>query len=112
MAEVRVTKKFKEDFDLWAADSVESGYWSQQEMDDFKEVMRKHELADGPDKLRDTLVLYTPQGKEIPAVINDPKDRYQYWADYFAGRANDIRLRMRINEGINERVINQMKKAA
>ena len=105
MAEVRVTKQFKENFDLWAADVIACGDWTQEEMDEFKVLMRQYELADGPDRLRDTLVAYTPEGKEIPVAINDPKERYRHWDEYFAGRANDIRLRQRNAFGV-------MRKAA
>lgn len=96
MAEVRVTKQFKENFDKWASFVVESGKWTQAEIDELKILMRNYELADGPDRLRDDLVHYTPDGVEKPSAINDPKERYAYWDRFFSMKAIEIdRLRLR-----------------
>lgn len=91
MAEVRVTKQFKDDYDYVTAYWVSSNEWTQEEVDGLKELMRKFELADGPDRLRDDLVHYTAEGVEKPSAINDPKDRYKLWADWFADEARQIK---------------------
>lgn len=103
MAEVRVTKQFKENFDLWASDVVAFGDWTTEEIDGFKRLLREHELADGPDTLRDTLVHYTPDGHEKPSAINDPKERYQYWSSYFQSKADEIRRRQMVGVGNKKR---------
>lgn len=112
MAQVRVTRQFKENFDLWAEEAVSSGDWTQDQMDGLKEIMRKHELADGPDTMRDTLVNYTPEGVELPAAINDPKDRFDYWDKFFASKAAEIRSRQAMSAGIALRIKQQPRKAA
>ena len=112
MAEVRVTKQFKENFDLWAADAVESKRWDQDEIEGFKKLMREFELADGPDRLRDDLVHYTPEGVEQPRAIDDPKKRFEYWNDYFAAMAGEIRSRQAMAAGLALRMSQPMRKAA
>ena len=91
MADVRVTKQFKEDYDYVTSYWVSSGEWTQQEVDGLRQLMRDYELADGTDRLRDDLVHYTPDGEEQPSAINDPKDRYALWENWFHAKANDIR---------------------
>lgn len=91
MAEVKVTKQFKDNFDLWAGFVVDRGEWTQEEIEGLKDLLRRYELADGPDRLRDDLVHYTPEGKEKPSAINDPKDRYKYWDRFFSDKADEIR---------------------
>jgi len=95
VAEVRVSKQFKDDFDTWANHVVQWKEWTQEEIDGLKQLMRDYELADGPDRLRDTLVHFTPDGKEHPSAIDDPKMRYGMWANWFADEANTIRNRVR-----------------
>lgn len=112
MAEVRVTKEFKDNFDLWAADVVDRKEWTAEQIEGLKDVMRKHELADGPDTLRDTLVHYTPEGVEQPSAINDPKERFRYWNDFFAAKAAEIRFLQAMAAGAELRVRHQLKKAA
>ena len=90
MAEVKVTKQFKDNFDIWANFVVDRGEWSQEEIEGFKQLLREYELADGPDRLRDDLVHYTPEGKEQPSAINDPKERYRHWDRFFAEKAVEI----------------------
>jgi hypothetical protein len=90
MAEVKVTKQFKDNFDIWANFVVDRGEWSQEEIEGFKQLLREYELADGPDRLRDDLVHYTPEGTEKPSAINDPKERYRYWDRFFAQKAAEI----------------------
>lgn len=124
MAEVRVTKQFKENYDLVIADWIESGDWTEAKAygvpgadDEFVALgliglMRKYELADGPDRLRATLVNYTPDGKEQPAAIDSPKDRFDYWEKFFAAKAGEIRNRQSIQAGIELRMALSKRKAA
>jgi hypothetical protein len=102
MSQVRVTKQFKEDFDLWADHVIRTGAWTSEDVEGLKKLMREYELADGKDRLRDHLI-----------AIDDPKDRYNLWAAFFADEAASIRG----GAGINERIRNQiaaekMKEAA
>lgn len=112
MADVRVTKQFKENFDLWAADVVDAKTWTAEEVEGFKKLMREYELADGPDRLRDTLVHYTPEGNEAPSAIDDPKKRFEYWDNYFASQAGHIKQRQAMAAGVALRVSNPVRKAA
>lgn len=112
MAEVRVTKEFKENFDLWAEDAIDYKDWTADGIDGLKKLMREYELADGPDRLRDTLVHFTPEGKEQPSAINDPKERYGYWNRFFAEKANEIRRRQLIGQGLQTKIQHKARKAA
>lgn len=112
VAEVRVTKQFKENFDLWAADLVDAKTWTAEEVDGFKNLMREYELADGPDRLRDTLVHYTPEGNEAPSAIDDPKKRFEYWDNYFASQAGQIKQRHAMAAAANLRLKSPERKAA
>ena len=67
-----VTRKFRDDFETWAARKVENGDFTSAEMSEFRELLRR-DLAHGPDTLR-----------EEPFAIDDPRERYRLWADYFA----------------------------
>lgn len=84
-----VTKKFRDDFETWAAHRIASGEWLEAEMTEFKEVLRK-DLAPGLDQLRRDISV-TIAGEESPASINDHEERYRLWADYFAAEAEVIR---------------------
>jgi len=84
-----VSKKFRDDFEAWAAQRIASGEWSESEMSDFKEMLRK-DLTPGPDQLRAGLKLILAAGVEAPAPIDDHEQRYQLWADYFATEAASI----------------------
>ena len=95
MANVRVTKQFKDDFDTWAADRLHFGDFTQQEMDEFKELLRK-DMTPGPDQLREGLTFITQAGVEVPAMINNVEDRIKCWADYFAACASEIRARYKV----------------
>ena len=112
MAEVRVTKQFKENFDLWAADVVEEKTWTLEEIDGFKKLMREYELADGPDRLRDDLVHYTPEGKEIPSAIDDPKARFEYWNNFFSAYAGQVKQRHAMAAAASLRLRTHERKAA
>ena len=87
---VRVTKQFKDDFDFVMAEYVAQGTWTTEEVEGLKKLMREYELADGPDRLRDKLIHYA-NGEPKPSAIDDPKERYEFWAAYFADEAKIIR---------------------
>lgn len=91
MAEVRVTRAFKENFDLWSSYVISTGDWTHGDIEGLKGLLRDYELADGPDRLRDDLVHYTPEGVDKPSAINNPKDRFDYWDRFFASKAGEIR---------------------
>ena len=84
-----VTKKFRDDFEAWAAHRIASGEWSEFEIADFKAMLRK-DLAPGPDQLRAGLSVIINAGVEIPAAIDDHEERYRLWADFFAAEAEAI----------------------
>ena len=94
MADVRVTKQFKDDFDAWAADRLESGAFSQKEMDDFKAMLRI-DFAPGPDQLRAGYEVINAAGVAIPVAIDNHEERYRVWSVYFADEASQIRRPMR-----------------
>ncbi len=98
---VRVSKQFKDDFDFVMADYVAQGTWTPEEVEELKQLMREYELADGPDRLRDKLIHYV-NGEPKPSAIDDPKERYEFWAAYFADEARIIRSAP--VSGINARI--------
>lgn len=85
-----VTRKFREDFETWAADRVAKREFTQVDMDEFKDMLRR-DLEPGPDQLRAGLSVIIAAGVEVPAAIDDKERRYQLWADYFAVEAEAIR---------------------
>ena len=103
MATVTVSKKFKENFDLWAKDAIESGEITKDQLDGipghsdemialgFKGILRKFELADGPDRLRDEFVIRLPDGSYSKSAIDCPKRRFAAWDAFFAEKADEIR---------------------
>jgi len=86
---------------------ISSGEWTVEEMEGDKAsddemialglrgILRKYELADGPDRMRDTLVHRLPDGSEVGSAINDPQARVALWDAYFADEAEMIRARHR-----------------
>lgn len=85
-----VTRAFRNDFECWAADRLASGTFSQAEMDEFKDMLRR-DLTPGPDQLREGLTVIIASGVEVPATIDDHNERYRLWAEYFAIEAEAIR---------------------
>jgi hypothetical protein len=85
-----VTRKFRDDFDTWAADRIRKSDFTLTDMEDFKEMLRR-DLVPGPDQLRAGYTVIIAAGVEIPAAIDDHERRYQLWADYFAVEAEAIR---------------------
>ena len=84
-----VTKKFRDDFETWAAHRIASGQCSNKEIESTREMLRA-DLAPGPDHLRAGLTVIVG-GVEIPAAIDDHEELYRLWADYFATEADCIR---------------------
>ena len=84
-----VTKRFRDDFEAWAANRIATGEFSQEEMADLKDMLRR-DLEPGPDQLRAGLTVIIAAGVEIPATVDDPEERYRLWADYFAHEASAI----------------------
>lgn len=77
-----VSKKFRDDFNTWAAYRTAKGDWTESEIDEFKETLRA-DLAPGPDHLRAGLSVTLAAGVMMPATIDDHVERYQMWSDYF-----------------------------
>lgn len=84
-----VTRKFRDDFECWAADRLAHGEFTQADMDEFKEMLRR-DLMPGDDQLRAGLHVLNAAGVEVPAVIDNHENRYQLWSNYFAAEAAQI----------------------
>jgi hypothetical protein len=61
-----VTRKFRDDFDIWAADRLAKGEFTPADMDEFKDLLRR-DLTPGPDQLRAGLTIIIAAGVEVPA---------------------------------------------
>lgn len=85
-----VTKKFRDNFEKWAAHRIASGEWMEADMASFKEMLRK-DLEPGPDQIREGLTAIIAAGVQAPSMIDDHEERYRLWADYFAEEAEVIR---------------------
>lgn len=85
-----VTRKFRDDFECWAADRLARGEFTEADMAEFKDLLRR-DLAPGPDLLREGQMVIIAAGVEVPATIDDHEERYRLWADYFAVEAESIR---------------------
>lgn len=88
---VTVTRKFRDDFETWAADRVAKGEFTLEEMAEFQALLRL-DLTAGPDHLRVDLMISTAAGVSTPAAIHDLATRYRLWADFFAAESEAIRL--------------------
>lgn len=85
-----VTRKFRDDFECWAADRLARGEFTEADMTEFKDILRR-DLAPGPDQLRDGLTVILASGLEVPTTIDDHEERYRLWANYFAVESQTIR---------------------
>jgi hypothetical protein len=85
-----VTRKFRDDFDTWAADRLAKGEFTRADMAEFKDLLRR-DLTAGPDQLREGLTVIIAAGVEVPATTDDHERRYALWADYFDVEADAIR---------------------
>lgn len=94
MATVTVTKQFKEDFDLWANHAIAQGDFSAEDMAELKGLLRK-DFQPGPDQLREGLTFITAAGLTIPATIDDYVERIRVWTNFFADKAEQLRMPMR-----------------
>lgn len=86
---VTVTRKFRDDFETWAADRIARGEFTQADMEDFRDMLRR-DLVPGPDQLRQGVAVILAAGLEVPAAIDDHVERYRLWAEYFAAEAMAI----------------------
>lgn len=85
-----VTRKFRDDFETWAAEQLAKGDFTPEEMEEFKDMLRR-DITPGPDQLREGLNVILEQGIEVSACIDDHKQRYRLWSDFFASEADTIR---------------------
>lgn len=85
-----VTRKFRDDFECWAADRLARGQFTEADMAEFKDLLRR-DLAPGADQLREGLTVIIASGVEVPAAIDDHEERYRLWADFFSVEAEAIR---------------------
>ena len=86
-----VTRKFRDDFEIWAADRIAAGIWTQGEIEGLKSMLRI-DFSPGPDQLRAGLTVIIAANVEVPATIDDHEERYRLWADYFDAEARAIEL--------------------
>lgn len=85
----KVTRQFRDDFEIWAADRIARGEWTEAEVEDLRGMLRQ-DFEPGPDQLRTGVSVILATGIEIPAAIDDHEERYRLWADYFAAEAEAI----------------------
>lgn len=85
-----VTRKFRDDFECWASDRLARGEFTESDMAEFKDLLRR-DLAPGQDQLRAGLTVIIAAGVEVPATIDDHEERYRLWSDFFAVEAEAIR---------------------
>ena len=86
-----VTRKFRADFEVWQANRLASGEFTDDEMASFKDMLRR-DLEVGPDQLRAGQSVIIAAGVEVPAAIDDHEARYRLWSDYFSAEAEAIRF--------------------
>ena len=79
MATVTVTREFRDNFELWAADVVASGEYTHADMDELKGMLRK-EFTPGPDPFR-----------EAPNNVDNYETRIRIWTIFFAEKAEVLR---------------------
>ena len=85
-----VSRKFRDDFECWAEDRLAKGEFTEVDMADFKDMLRR-DLVPGPDQTREGLTVIISAGVEVSAVIDDHEERYRLWAEFFAVEAEAIR---------------------
>jgi hypothetical protein len=84
-----VTRKFRDDFETWAASQLAKGNYTPADMEEFRDMLRR-DLEPGPDQLRAGMTIIIAAGVEVPAAIDDHEQRYRLWADFFASEAEAI----------------------
>ena len=82
-----VTKAFKENYDFWIANRVESGEFTPTDAEELRVMIRK-DLTPGPDQFRQF-------------AIDDHEERFKLWDDFFAAECAEIRCG---SAGINNRI--------
>lgn len=90
MATVTVTKEFKDNFDLWAANAIDCGDYTKADMDELKGLLRK-DFAPGPDQLREGYKVINAAGVTVPAAIDDYVERIRVWSVFFSDKADSLR---------------------
>lgn len=85
-----VTKKFRDDFELWAADRIAKCEWTSEGIEELRAALRI-DFAPGPDQLRAGCSIITAAGVEMPSTMDDHEERYRFWANFFAAEADAIR---------------------
>lgn len=91
-----MTRKFKEDFDLWAQQRIADGDWSAEEIEGLRTMIRA-DLMPGPDKMRASLMVLDSMGVARPAMIDDHEERHRLWAQFFSDEV--VRT-----SGVNQRI--------
>lgn len=81
-----VTRKFRDDFEIWAADRIASGTWTSEEIEELKAMLRV-DFSPGPDQLRAGLTVISAAGVEVPAMIDDHEERYRLWSEFFSAKS-------------------------
>ena len=83
-----VTKAFKENYELWIANRIECGEFTESDADEWRVMIRK-DLTPGPDQFREL-------------AIDDHEERFKLWDHFFAAECAEIRSGSVI--GINARI--------
>ena len=86
-----VTKKIRDDFEIWATKKVTDCEWTLEEIEELKEMLRI-DFTPGPDQLRAGLSANIASGVGVTAAIDDHEVRYRLWASYFAAEAEAVVL--------------------
>jgi hypothetical protein len=90
-----VSKRFRDNFETFAAHRIETGQFTRAEVDELKALI-KIDLTPGPDQLRKEVFYLNSKGVKIPATIDDHEDRYRYWDEFFEEESKDIEAQRRI----------------
>ena len=90
-----VTKRFRDNFEEFAAHRVASGAFSASELEEFRALVRK-DLDPGPDQIRAHVDCLVVAGVKIPATIDDAEERYRLWDEFFSEEAADIARKRRM----------------
>ncbi len=90
-----VTKRFRDNFETFAAHRVASGEFTAEEMEGLRDLVRK-DLQPGPDQIRGAVDCLEIAGVKVPARIDDVEDRYRLWDEFFAAEAEDIQIQNRL----------------
>ena len=83
-----VTKAFKENYELWIANRIECGEFTESDADELRVMIRK-DLTPGPDQFREL-------------AIDDHEERFKLWDHFFAAECAEIRSGSL--HGINARI--------